>query len=620
MDTTVTDPLIGATLEGRYRVTEHVATGGMATVYRAVDERLDRVVAVKMIQRSQADDAAFLTRFEREAKIIARLSHPNVVGVYDTGSHDGLPYLVMEFVPGRTLRDVLNEHERLPVRHSMRIAGKLLDALSAAHRIGLVHRDVKPENVLIAESGAVKVADFGLARIVEGEAESDEDGGQLLATVAYVPPELVADGVADARSDVYSAGIVLFELLTGTVPYDGPDAAEVAGRHLHEDIPPPSALTTGIPPGLDALVVSATRRDRAARPADATEFAARLAELPEQAPTPIARRPDRATTALPTEPVYQGRSATPTPPPPRTPPKTLLRLRNIPHRTALALGAVAVAMLLVGATGWWFSVGRYEQTPSLLTMTADEAEDFAAGEGFTVRFDGGGFSENVPKDTVLGQNPQPGEKILDGEPITLTLSLGPERYIIPALSGTDGVTAVDQLESMHLRVGVVERYDDTVPADQVVAVSPPPGTEVRRDSAVELVVSLGPAPVKVPKLVGLKADEGRAQVAALGLGVSVVEAYHDQVDAGEIFAQDPAPDTGVGSGTTVTLTVSKGPEPVALPDVTGMSFDEARSELQRLGFEVDRFDLPLGDDSVWDMSPDGGTTQPKGSKITLYTY
>ncbi|HEY1176719.1 MAG TPA: protein kinase, partial [Phytomonospora sp.] len=280
MDTTVTDPLIGATLEGRYRVTERVATGGMATVYRAVDERLDRVVAVKIIQRSQADDAGFLARFEREAKTIARLSHPNVVGVYDTGSHDGLPYLVMEYVAGRTLRDVLNEHERLPVRHSARIAGRLLEALSAAHRIGLVHRDVKPENVLLAETGAVKVADFGLARIVEAESDPEEDGGQLLATVAYVPPELVADGLADARSDVYSAGIVLFELLTGVVPFDGPDAAEVAGRHVHEDVPAPSTLVDGIPPELDALVVAATRRDRAALPADATEFAARLADLP----------------------------------------------------------------------------------------------------------------------------------------------------------------------------------------------------------------------------------------------------------------------------------------------------------------------------------------------------
>ena len=620
MDTTVTDPLIGAALEGRYRVTERVATGGMATVYRAVDERLDRVVAVKIIQRSQADDAGFLARFEREAKIIARLAHPNVVGVHDTGSHDGLPYLVMEFVAGRTLRDVLNEHERLPVRHSVRIAGKMLEALSAAHRIGLVHRDVKPENVLLSEAGEVKVADFGLARIVEAESDPEEDGGQLLATVAYVPPELVAEGVADARSDVYSAGIVLFELLTGVVPFDGPDAAEVAGRHVHEDVPAPSTLIDGLPPGLDALVVAATRRDRAARPADATEFAARLAELPEQAPAPVARRSERHTTVLPTEPVYQGRSTTPAPPAPRAPSRLLTKLRNIPRRTLLALGAVALAMLLVGGTGWWFSVGRYEQTPSLLSMTGDEAEGLAADKGFTVRFDGGGFSEDVPKDTVLGQNPMPGEKILDGEPITLTLSLGPERYIIPALAGTDGEAAAEQLDGMHLQVGISENYDETVPAGQVVSVTPAPGTEVRRDAKVELIVSIGPAPVKVPKVIGLKLDEGRAQLEGLGMAVTVVEAYHDTVAVGEIFAQDPAPDTGVGAAAPITVTVSKGPEPVTLPDVIGKPFEEARSELQRLGFHVDRFDLPLGDDSVWDMSPDGNTTQPKGSTVTLYTY
>ncbi|GLZ79002.1 serine/threonine protein kinase [Actinorhabdospora filicis] len=619
MDTTVTDPLIGASLEGRYRVTERIATGGMATVYRAVDERLDRVVAVKIIRRAEAGDAGFTARFEREAKIIARLSHPNVVGVYDTGSHDGLPYLVMEYVNGKTLRDVLNEHSRLPVRHSLRIAARILDALSAAHRVGLVHRDVKPENVLLAESGAVKVADFGLARIVQGPDADDEHGGQLLATVAYVPPELVAEGVADARSDVYSAGILLFELLTGVVPYDGDDPAEVAGRHVSEDVPPPSEFAEDIPPELDALVVAATRRDRAARPADATEFAARLALVPEPAAAPAARRPERTTTVLPTEPVVRGRSTPAVPPPP--PEESGPRFPKLTRRTLLAVGAVAVIMLLVGALGWWFSAGRYERTPSLLDLVATDAESLAAEKGFTVSWAPGGYSENVPKGFVLAQDPAPGEKILDGEPISVTLSLGPERYTITQdIVGMDGAAAKAKLESMNLVVTLQQQFSDTVPAGKVISVTPAPGTEVKRDTPVVLAVSEGPAPVKVPPVVGMQLELAKSTLEGLGLVPVVVEQYHDQVPAGEVFAQDPPVDTGVGAGSAVTITVSKGAEPIMLPNVVGKSFDEARGELQRLGFKVERFDLPLGNDEVWDMSPDGDTMQPKGSSVTLYTY
>lgn len=619
MDTTVTDPLIGASLEGRYRVTERIASGGMATVYRAVDERLDRVVAVKIIRRAQAADADFTTRFEREAKIIARLSHPNVVGVFDTGTHDGLPYLVMEYVNGKTLRDVLNEHTHLPVRHSLRIAGRILDALSAAHRIGLVHRDVKPENVLLAESGAVKVADFGLARIVQGPEADEENGGPLLATVAYVPPELVSEGVTDARSDVYSAGILLFELLTGVVPYDGDDAAEVAARHVREDVPPPSAFAEDIPPELDALVVDATRRDRAARPADAAAFAARLAQVPEPAPAPAARRPERDTTVLPTEPVVRGLAALPEPPPakPVAPPRSPKPTR----RALLIAGAVAVVMLLVGALGWWFNAGRYEQAPSLLDLVAADAESLATEKGFTVSWTEGEYSENVPKGVVLSQRPGPGEKILDGEPISATLSLGPERYTITQdIVGMDGGRAKAKLEGMHLVVTVQQQFSDTVPAGKVISVTPEPGTEVKRDTPVVLAVSDGPAPVKVPAVVGMQAGLAKSTLEERGLVPVIVEQYHDQVPAGEVFAQDPPVDTGVAAGSAVTITVSKGAEPVTLPNVVGKSFDEARGELQRLGFKVERFDLPLGNDEVWDMSPNGDTTQPKGSTVTLYTY
>src|SRR5689334_438508 len=284
MDTMAADTLIGTTIDGRYRITGRVARGGMATVYTAVRDRLERTVALKIIHPSQATNVHFVDRFTDEAKTIARLTHPNVVAVYDQGRHQGLPYLVMEFVQGSTLRDLLTERRRLNPVEALAILEQMLSAIAAAHRAGLVHRDVKPENVLVAAApsggaanlvdAVVKVADFGLARAVE--ASGVDDSGQLMATVAYVAPELVTDGHADARTDVYSAGIVLYEMLTGKVPFDGDEPVEVAWQHVDNDVPAPSSLVRGLPSVLDDLVGRATRRDPGARPTDASAFLAEV--------------------------------------------------------------------------------------------------------------------------------------------------------------------------------------------------------------------------------------------------------------------------------------------------------------------------------------------------------
>src|SRR3569833_2757498 len=261
MDTTVADPLLGALVDGRYRVRARVARGGMATVYTALDERLERTVALKIIHPGQSRDRTFVERFTDEAKTIARLTHPNVVAVYDQGTHAGLPYQVMEYVRGRTLRELRAERRRLQPQEALAVMEQMLAAIAAAHLAWLVHRDVKPENVLVAESpgvehnlidSVVKVADFGLARAVE--ASADENGSRLMATVAYVAPELVTDGHADPRTDVYSAGSVLFEMLTGRVPYEGGRPVDVAWQHVDRDVPPPSHFVPGLPTALDALV------------------------------------------------------------------------------------------------------------------------------------------------------------------------------------------------------------------------------------------------------------------------------------------------------------------------------------------------------------------------------
>ncbi|MCC3771646.1 protein kinase, partial [Streptomyces sp. UNOC14_S4] len=301
MDTTLGDPLVGQVLDGRYRIEARIAVGGMATVYRALDIRLDRVLALKVMHPSLAADGAFVDRFIREAKSVARLDHPNVVGVFDQGTDGTYVYLAMEYVAGCTLRDVLRERGALQPRAALDIAEPMLAALGAAHLAGLVHRDMKPENVLIGDDGRVKVADFGLVRAVDTTTTAST--GSVLGTVSYLAPEQMEHGTADTRVDVYACGVVLYEMLTGAKPHAGSTPAQVLYQHLHEDVPPPSAAVPGLAPRLDELVAAATARDPQGRPADAVGLlalvrAAREALSDEQldAVPPQARTPEQGGT------------------------------------------------------------------------------------------------------------------------------------------------------------------------------------------------------------------------------------------------------------------------------------------------------------------------------------
>ncbi|MEU4478694.1 Stk1 family PASTA domain-containing Ser/Thr kinase [Micromonospora sp. NPDC023966] len=657
MDTQVADTLLGSLIDGRYRIRGRVARGGMATVYTATDERLERTVAVKIIHPTQAPEArarmaGFVERFTDEAKTIARLTHPNVVAVYDQGSHAGLPYLVMEYVRGRTLRDVLAERRRLAPDEALAIAEQMLAAIAAAHRAGLVHRDVKPENVLVAEAptggttslvdSVVKVADFGLARAVEASAE-EENGNQLMATVAYVAPELVTQGHADPRTDVYSAGIVLFEMLTGRVPYDGDRPVEVAWQHVDRDVPAPSTLVPALPPVLDELVARATRRDPAARPADAgallTEVQAVRDELGNgNSRTAVLRQvgDETAVLAQPTMVVAAVRPAE-RPAWARLPEgggqrshrrravedeglgSRLAELRTRvmgSPRGRLAVAAAAVVLGLVAALGgWWFGVGRYTVAPQLMSLTKADAEAQATRGGFTLRYAEPRYDEKIPKDTVLGQDPVSATRIVKGGTITLTLSLGPERLPVPDVVGKDFELAQAELTDAKLvPVKGSSRYDDALPAGVVLATDPKVGTVVKPGSKVTVILSKGRAPVTVPNLVGKNLTEARTILGQLGL--TPVENYKDSdKPKDEILGQSPADGTGVEKGAQVKLEVSKGPAQVPVPRVVDLPCQQAKQVLESQGFPVN---IQLNPNGVARFqNPGENTPVPPGTPVTV---
>jgi serine/threonine-protein kinase len=632
MDTTVADSLLGSLIDGRYRISGRVARGGMATVYTAMDERLERTVALKIIHPSQATNVHFVDRFTDEAKTIARLTHPNVVAVYDQGRHEGLPYLVMEFVQGRTLRELLSRRRRLNPGEALAILEQMLSAIAAAHRAGLVHRDVKPENVLVAEAPTggvgnlvdcvVKVADFGLARAVEASAEDTAAPGQLMATVAYVAPELVTEGRADARTDVYSAGIVLFEMLTGRVPFDGDDPVEVAWQHVDNDVPAPSSVVAGVPSVLDDLVARATRRDPGARPTDAGALLAEVAVVRDDlgaanAETALLRqvpaRPQLSdqTAIVPAVPASVSGGAVPTwarlpqqaaprshsgqrrrmPPAPQG--GVLGKLAGLAggdrNRVWMLIAVAAMVLTVVGST-WWVTSGRYTEAPQLVNMPRAQAEATAERNGFSLVFGEPVHNETIAKDVVLIQDPAVEEEIVRGGTITLILSLGPERYPVPDVSGMELAAAKGVIESARLKLKEsAGTYNDDVPKGVVISSDPKAGTSMKPGQVVTVTVSKGRAPITVPDVNGKNIGEARSILQNLGL--IVVEQYKDSDQpADQVIGQSPKIGTGVEKDSEVKLEVSKGPPQITVPRVIDMPCQQARETLEKLGLRV-RIDI-----------------------------
>jgi serine/threonine-protein kinase len=574
-------------LDGRYRLGPVLARGGMSTIYRATDTRLDRPVAVKVMDPRLAADPVFRARFEREARSAARIDHPAVVDVHDQGTGvlgDGEPvvFLVMELVEGGTLRDVLRAAGALPVPAAVAVLVPVLDGLAQAHRRGLVHRDVKPENVLVSRTGEVKVGDFGLVTAAAQAGVSH--AGMILGTVAYLSPEQVTTGAADARSDVYAAGVLAYELLTGAPPFTGDTAISVAYRHVHDEVPPPSSAVPGVPAELDDLIVRATRRDPAARPADAGAFLAALCRVVERAgiprvppPVPPARpEPEglpgataatpqrlpgipgpRGTRALPRDDAAWGAVAGYAAAPP---PDQLRHHRRSRRVFGAWVSVVAVLGLLVGATGWWLGAGRWTEMPTVVGVERASAERLllAADLVATVTV---ARHDDVAAGMVSAVDPAPGARLLRGSTVRLTVSSG--RPQVPAVAaGTPVADAEQAIRDAGLtpaRSGSAREYSAAAPAGTVVRTDPAAGTALPGGGRVTLVLSRGAEPprqVRVPFLVGRTTAEATAVLTAAGLQAEIESGFPfggRPADEAQVVGQSHGPGSMVDRGTTITL-------------------------------------------------------------------
>ncbi|MGV1003470.1 MAG: Stk1 family PASTA domain-containing Ser/Thr kinase [Candidatus Nanopelagicales bacterium] len=657
------DPLLGRVLDNRYRIEALVARGGMATVYRGADTRLDRTVAIKVMHPSFAADPGFVERFEREARAAARLTCPQVVALHDQGTDDGLTYLVMEYVPGRTVRDLLRATGPLRAEQALAILEPVAVALAAAHRAGYVHRDIKPENVLIGDDGSVKVTDFGLARAIEA-ADSSRTHGLLLGTVAYLSPEQVEQEHIDARSDVYSAGILLFELVTGQVPFAAAAPMQVAYRHVHEDVPSPLSLRPDLAPEVATLVARATRRDPAGRFDSAKSLLREIqrvrATLPppnpwgplptdtlvvahpgagfDVAPQLPADPPTRqvllsATDPMPPAagPVWLPRGSSPdtnsaSPGPDAegqdwsgTAPDTPSPGHPRRSRRSRWIGLVAL-VCIGGLLAFLFGPLQRVSVPRVIGKSAKEATALLAAANLKLDTAARAYSETVAKGKVISTDPGAGRSARTGTTVVAVISRGPERYDVPEVIGTTVKQATVALEAVKLVKGETEDvYHDDVAKGRIISTEPDVGESVKPGTAVTLTVSRGPKPVALPTLTGTDGEAAKAKLKELGLYVKSSSEYSETVAKGLVISMTPTDGTTVDHGSTIKLLVSKGPPLVKVPSVVGKSEQEAVDLLTAAGFQV-RKDYPLLVgvlDRVQGQEPAGGSTAPKGSTVTI---
>lgn len=615
---------------GRYRLRAMLGRGGMATVHRAHDDRLDRDVAVKLLHAHLADDATFLDRFRREARAAAALSHPNVVSVFDWGETEDGAYLVLELIEGMSLRDVLQVRGRVTPSEALALLGPAAGGLAAAHEAGLVHRDVKPENLLLRPDGVVKVTDFGLARAAAATT-STFGPDTMVGSPHYVAPEAISGGVVDARADVYGLGIVLFECLTGHPPFEGDTPMATALQRTARDVPAPSSVVPGIPAAVDRVVRTATAVDPDDRYSDAAEFALALSHAVPDGPSAVDLRDgSRDTVVLPNHAtdtlvgISERRTAV-------TPvrgagPAATADPQPGGRRPVRWLLALLLAAALAG--GAWVSYDRViapvTAVPDVVEQPEAEATAVLESAGFDVAVaTGRRFSTEVPAGHVIAQSPTSDAR--RGATVTLVLSAGPKQVTVPPVVDLPEEQARTLITSSDLEVEVQRTYSDTVEAGIVVAVEPPAGEQVDEGATVTLTVSQGRQPIEVPNVAGRPEAEAVATLEEAGLTVAFADPVHDDdAAAGTVLAQTPGAGETLLRGDRVTLTISLGPAPVTVPDVTGRSEDDARAILEGRGLvvEVVYVDtiIPFRAGKVDDQDPAGGTEARRGDTVRLFVW
>ncbi len=613
----VADALLGRTVDDRYRVDTRIAVGGMATVYRALDLRLDRTVALKVMHGQWAEDPDFLSRFRAEARAAARLAQSNVVGVYDQGEWDGLVYLVMEYVPGRNLRAVLRDSGSLSPALALSVIDQVLQALDSAHRAGFVHRDIKPENVLVTPDGAIKVTDFGLARALR--APSSRTGDALIGTAAYLSPEQVSGEPTDERSDIYQAGVLLFELLTGRPPFRGDTSWEVAKQHVNGSFPQIVDFDPSCPAEVSDLVADATRRNPHDRIPTIGEFRARAVLLQSGLPAAGPLLTSAAEPTLETTDDYPLDRATTA----ATPAQPTERDSRGPEwRRRIGISSLVIA--LVAATGLllWLNPLARSAVPNVTGTSESKAVGTLQTAGFTVGASGSEYSEKIPAGKIIRTDPANGANARDGSEVSLIVSLGPERYKVPGVRGETPSQATTDLADTYLSVaGQRKKFHDTIDVGLVIGTDPAKGTQVKRDAPITLLVSKGPAPVSVPNLNGISESSARSQLADVGLSASVTKRESDTVPEGDVIQTVPASGAKVFRGDRIELIVSEGPPPVAVPNVVDLPREEAIRELKAAGFKVEISEgivTPL--DRVFETDPSPGSLAPAGSTITVSIF
>ena len=603
------------TLDGRYHVLERLAAGGMGEVFRARDAVLDREVAIKVLHRSLAGDQGFVERFRREARAAAGISHPNIVNVHDWGAVDGIYYMVMEYVRGRALRDLLNAQGRLEPAQAAEVLRQTLVALEHAHRRGIVHRDVKPENILVTTEGVVKVADFGLARAFADGRQTQ--AGTVTGTVQYLAPEQIRGEPADPRSDLYSLGIVAFELLTGRLPFTGETAMAIAYKHLSDRVPRPSALSGDVPPEVDAFVASATERDRELRPESAAEMRRDLESFARELPAARALE-TLVAEAVPAGP-HPGAGGEPQIP---TTTVTIRAERGKRRRLRRFLGGLLVLASLVAAAwgAWTYLLPRDATVPAFANTSVEDARARLETEGFAVRITRGQYDLDVAAGDVLRVQPAPGTELEKGSVVTLVPSLGPRSLEVPTLAGQTVRRARQELVEEGFRFGGTDRKSsEDVPQGRVIDTKPAGGGTALEQSAVTLVVSTGPPPRPVPNVVGRDVAGATADLQAEGFRVAVVRSFSDRIPLDQVISQSPGANVTRPVESTVTLTVSKGPRSFPVATYIGLTKEAAVAQIEAAGLVAKVNSVPGGvAGRVVGQAPDPGTTVRPGETITIF--